>query len=299
MKTDPCFLTIAEAAELIRKRKLSPVELTQAHLERISRSDGELRSFITVSGDLALDQARQAANENARGRATGPLHGIPITYKDVIATAGVRTTAASRVLEDWVPGKDAHVVTRLREAGAVTLGKVNLGEFTLPGGHTENDFTKPPRNPWNLKYTASGSSSGSAVSVAAGMAMGSVGGDSGGSIRLPAERCGITGLKPTYGRIGRSGVIPLSYSMDHLGPMTRTVEDTAIMLEAMAGHDPNDRASSREGVPAYRRLLSRKVRGLKIARCPAYLEAAGVEDQVLSALDAALDVFRSLGMGGA
>ncbi len=291
-----CYLSIAEAARLLAARKVSPLELTKAHLQRIEKYDSQLRSYITVSSEVALRQAREATDEMARARPNSMLHGMPITYKDVVATAGIRTTAASRVLENWIPDKDASVVTRLRKAGAITLGKVNLGEFTFPGGVTEQDFIKPPRNPWGFTYYAGGSSNGSAVGVAAGLAMGSVGTDGGGSIRIPAAYCGVTGFKPTYGRIGKGGVIPLTYSMGHLGPITRTVEDAAIMLEAMSGYDEYDHTSSRQPVPPYRRdMLAKSVRGLTIGLCPSYIEAAGVEASILSAMNEATKVLRSLG----
>jgi aspartyl-tRNA(Asn)/glutamyl-tRNA(Gln) amidotransferase subunit A len=289
-----CFLSIVEASDLIRKRKLSPLELTEAHLRRIDALDGSLRSFITVTREEALRQARDATSRAPR--AAGPLFGIPVTLKDVIATAGVRTTAASRVLKDWVPDADASVVTRLRAAGAILLGKASLSEFTFAGGSTPDDFVKAPRNPWNLERSAGGSSNGSAVGVAAGLAMASIGSDSGGSIRIPAAFCGVTGLKPTYGRIGRTGVIPLSYSMDTLGPLTRDVRDAALVLEAVAGFDPADAASSHASVPAYRRATTRSVRGLRIGTVPGYVQAVGLEADIDSALTQALGVFRSLGM---
>jgi aspartyl-tRNA(Asn)/glutamyl-tRNA(Gln) amidotransferase subunit A len=293
---DLCFLSIAEASDLIRKRRVSPLELTEAHLARIEVLDGSLRSFITVTGELALREARLATEQLGRGHGSVPLFGIPITLKDIIATAGVRTTAASRVLKDWVPAADASVVTRLRAAGAILLGKAALSEFTFAGGSTPDDFVKAPRNPWNLEHSAGGSSNGSAVGVAAGLAMASIGSDSGGSIRIPAAFCGVTGLKPTYGRIGRAGVIPLSYSMDTLGPITRDVRDGALVLEAVAGFDAADPASSRVPVPPYSRAVSSSVRGLRIGTCPAYVRAVGVEVDVESALTQALAVFRSLGL---
>ncbi len=294
--SDLCFLSIAEASDLIRRRKVSPLEMTEAHLARIEALDGSLRSFITVTRELALRQARQATEESARGRSTGPLFGIPVTLKDNIATAGVRTTAGSRVLKDWVPATDASVVTRLRQAGAVILGKVALSEFTFAGGSTPNDFVPAPRNPWKLEHSSGGSSNGSAVSVAAGLAMASVGSDSGGSIRIPAAFCGVTGLTPTYGRVGKSGVIPLSYSLGTLGPITRDVRDAAIILEAIAGHDPGDSASSRMPVPAYTQAVSRSVRGLRLGTCPEYVQAVGLEADVQAALTKAIDVFRARGL---
>jgi aspartyl-tRNA(Asn)/glutamyl-tRNA(Gln) amidotransferase subunit A len=292
------FLTIAQAARLVRARRLSPVELVEAHLARTERLDGPLGSAITVTRELALVQAREAAEDVARGRVLGPLHGIPITYKDIVATAGVRTTAASRVLKDWVPGADAAIVRRMRAAGAVTVGKAALSEFTFAGGSTPNDFVKAPRNPWNLAHQAGGSSNGSAVGVAAGLAMASVGSDSGGSIRIPAAFCGVTGVKPTYGRVTRAGVIPLSFSLDHLGPITRSVEDAALMLDAMCGPDPSDRTTL--AAPAtkgsFTAALAIPSRGLRVGRLSAYVDAVGIGIDTAAALDAAFDVFRSLGM---
>jgi aspartyl-tRNA(Asn)/glutamyl-tRNA(Gln) amidotransferase subunit A len=292
---DLCYLTIAEAATLIHSRKLSPVALTKAYLDRIARVDPLLHSFITISADVAMRQAEEAAQEIARGKIRSLLHGIPVTYKDYIATAGIRTTAASRVYENWIPDKDANVVARLRNAGAITLGKVHLSEFGFSGGFTDADFMKPARNPWNTKFLPGGSSSGSAVSTAAGLAMGSVGGDSGGSIRIPAAYCGVTGIKPTYGLVGRSGEIPSTYSMSHVGPITRTVEDGAIMLELLAGYDPEDRASANAKVPPYRHLLQRQLRGLRVGISPSYMEAVGNEEDIMSAFEAAVQVLHSFG----
>ncbi|MBI2219751.1 MAG: hypothetical protein HYU53_00930 [Acidobacteria bacterium] len=293
MSSELCFLSIAQASDLMRRRKLSPLELTEAHLSRIDALDGALGSFITVTREEALREARDATSR--RPPAAGPLFGIPVTLKDNIATAGVRTTAASRVLKDWVPERDASLVTRLRAAGAVLLGKVALSEFTFAGGSTGDDFVKAPRNPWNLERSAGGSSNGSAVGVAAGLAMASVGSDSGGSIRIPAAFCGVTGLKPTYGRIGRSGVIPLSYSMDTMGPIAREVRDTALVLEVLAGFDPADATTSRLPVPHYGGATSKPVRGLRIATCPDYVEAVGLESDVEEAIAGAVEVFRFLG----
>lgn len=294
--SDLCFLSIADASAMIRDRRLSPLELTEAHLARIDELDASLGSYITITRESALKQARQATEQLAARPLPGPLFGIPMNLKDNIATAGVRTTAASRVLRDWVPDRDASIVTRLQAAGVIILGKTALSEFTFAGGSTPNDFVKAPRNPWNLKYSAGGSSNGSAVSVAAGLAMASVGSDSGGSIRIPAAFCGIAGLTPTYGRIGKSGVIPLSYSMGTIGPITRDVRDAALMLEAMAGFDPADASSSRRPVAAYSKAVSRPVRGLRIGICPAYVEAVGIQADVLAAISSALGVLRSLGM---
>jgi aspartyl-tRNA(Asn)/glutamyl-tRNA(Gln) amidotransferase subunit A len=214
---EPYYLSVAEAALLIRKGDLSPVDLTRAHLERIARLDSRLNSYITVAAGMALTQAKEAT----AGNQGEPLCGIPVSYKDLIAAAGIRTTAASRVYENWISDKDAYVVTRMRDRGAVTLGKATLNEFAFSDATSDEDFVKPARNPWNLSASTGLSSSGSAVAVAAGLAMASIATDSGGSIRMPASYCGVTGLKPTYGRIGRSGVLPLSYSCDHVGMITR------------------------------------------------------------------------------
>ena len=294
--SDLCFLSIAEASALIRERRLSPLELTEAHLARIDQLDASLRSYITVTREQALQQAKEATKQMTASGSRGPLFGIPVSLKDNIATAGVRTTAASRVLRDWVPDKDASIATRLHSAGTIMLGKVALSEFTFAGGSTPNDFIKPPRNPWNLKYSAGGSSNGSAVSVAAGLAMASVGSDSGGSIRIPAALCGLAGLNPTYGRIGKSGVIPLSYSMGAIGPITRSVHDAALMLDVMAGFDPDDRSSSRRSVPAYSEAVNRPVKGLRIGTCPSYVNAVGVQSDVQAAIAAAIGVLQSLDM---
>lgn len=223
------------------------------------------------------------------------LRGIPVSYKDLIATAGIRTTGASRVYEHWIPGRDAYVVTRLRERGVVTLGKATLNEFAFSSITAQHDFVKPARNPWNVSASTGLSSSGSAVGVVAGMAAASVATDSGGSIRMPASYCGVTGLKPTYGRIGRSGVLPLSYSCDTVGVITRSAEDSAILLATLAGHDPDDATSAANRFPDAAELLSRNVRGLRLGVCRSYIEAAGMETDVASAFGRALDVFRSLG----
>jgi aspartyl-tRNA(Asn)/glutamyl-tRNA(Gln) amidotransferase subunit A len=288
---EPYYLSIAEAALMVRKGQLSPVDLTRAHLERIEQVDSRLHSYITVAAAVALTQAKQAA----AGNQGGSLCGIPVSYKDLIATAGIRTTAASRVYENWIPDKDAYVVTRLRESGAVTLGKATLNEFAFSETTSDEDLVKPAQNPWNLSASTGLSSSGSAVAVAAGLAMASIATDSGGSIRMPASYCGVTGLKPTYGRIGRSGVVPLSYSCDHVGVITRSAEDSAILLAALAGLDPSDPASSGITPPSAAELLSKNLRGLRMGVCSSYMEAAGMESEVALAFRAALEVFRSLG----
>jgi aspartyl-tRNA(Asn)/glutamyl-tRNA(Gln) amidotransferase subunit A len=233
------LLDLAEASQAVQKKEVSPVELTEACLKRIERLDPLLNSFITVTAESALEEAKKAEAEIARGEWKGPLHGIPLAVKDLAETAGVRTTAASAVLEHHVPSEDAEVVRRLRQAGAVMLGKLNLHEFAYGGSGMIGHFGAA-KNPWNPKHITGGSSSGAAAAVAAGLCYGAIGTDTAGSIRLPAAYCGITGLKPTYGLVSTRGIIPLSWSLDHAGPMARTVLDTALMLQAIAHYDPRD-----------------------------------------------------------
>ena len=257
------YLTIAEAGALIRSRKLSPVELTRAFLDRIEQLDDTLQSYITVLEDGAMAEARSAESAILRDGYIGPLHGIPIALKDLYDTAGIRTTAGSRVMADRVPTEDATATARLKSSGAVLLGKLAMSELAMGGPDPTNGFPIP-RNPWNLEHSPGGSSSGSAASVAAGLCMGSLGSCTRGSIRAPASFCGMVGLKPTYGRVSRHGVVPLSWTLDHCGPMTWTVEDAAIMLHAIAGRDPRDLTSSRAPVPPYSESLREDVAGLRI-----------------------------------
>lgn len=241
-------MTIVEAAAALRRRQVSSVELTLDCLARIERWNAELNAFITVTADAALAQARTADAELASGLDRGPLHGIPIAHKDLFCTRGVRTTGGSRIFAESVPEFDAAVVERLRNAGAVMVGKTNLHEHAY-GITSENPHYGTVRNPWDRERSPGGSSGGSAVAVATGMALGATGTDTGGSIRVPASWCGITGLKPTYGRVSRFGVLPLGYSLDHVGPMALTVRDTALLFEAMAGYDPRDPSSVDRPVP--------------------------------------------------
>ena len=251
---DLCHLTIAEASDLIRSRQLSPVDLVQAHLERIDEIDGKLNSFLTLLSEQALEDARTAEAQIASGRYLGPLHGIPIGLKDLYYTRGVLTTAGSRVFEDFVPQEDAVVVAKLRSGGAIIMGKLNLDEFAR-GGTNENPHFGPCRNPWDLERVPGGSSGGSGAAVIAGLAMGALGSDTGGSIRIPAALCGIVGLKPTYGLLSTDGVVPLAWTLDHAGPMTRTVTDNAIMLNGMLSQSTTDTI-----VPE----LNRDIRGLRL-----------------------------------
>jgi aspartyl-tRNA(Asn)/glutamyl-tRNA(Gln) amidotransferase subunit A len=252
---DPTQLTIAAARGEIAAGRLKPAALTEAYLDRIAALDGDLHSYVLV--------LREAARKAAEAPASGPLGGIPIGLKDIYQTKGIRTTAGSRRYLDHVPDADAETWTRLRAAGAILLGKHETHEFAIGGP----DFTlpfPPARNPWNTAHYPAGSSSGSAVAVAAGLCAAAMGSDTGGSIRGPAAYCGIVGLKPSYGRVSRRGVFPLSYSLDHCGPLTRTVEDCAIMLQALAGHDSLDPASAEVPVPDYRAALATRLDGIRI-----------------------------------
>ena len=255
-------LTIHEAGQLLKNGELSPVELTQAFFDRIADTDDRLHSFITLLNEEAMSEARAAEAEIRSGRYRGPLHGIPIALKDLYDTAGIRTTSGSRVDIDRVPAADSTPTARLKEAGSILLGKLAMHEFALGGPDWTTPF-EPACNPWNLDHITGGSSSGSASAVSSGQAMGALGSCTGGSIRGPASLCGIVGLKPTYGRVSRSGVVTLSWSQDHVGPMTWTVEDSAYMLQAIAGDDPKDPTSSKAPVPDYSLSLREDIRGKK------------------------------------
>lgn len=262
MKSDDLFfLTITELGQMYREGSISPVEVTQAVLDRMARLDRSLNAFITVLSDQALAQARLAEQDFRHGIDRGPLQGIPISLKDIFDTAGIETTAASPQWRGRVPVQTATSAKRLLDAGAILVGKCNLLEFAYGIVHPEFGQCN---NPWNPTRTSGGSSSGSASSVAAGMCWGSLGTDTGGSIRIPASYCGIVGLKPTYGRVSRHGVFPLSWSLDHVGTLARTVEDTAILLTAIAGHDPLDPTSGRDAVPDYYAGLRRDLKGLRV-----------------------------------
>jgi aspartyl-tRNA(Asn)/glutamyl-tRNA(Gln) amidotransferase subunit A len=289
----PAFLSIADASGLLRTKKLSPVELTQACLSRIERLNPQLNAFITVTADSALAEARQAEAEIRQGRWRGRLHGIPIALKDLVDTSGVRTTAASGLFKDRIPDEDAGVVRRLRASGAVFLGKLNMHEFAY-GGTSAISYFGPVRNPWNRAHCAGGSSGGSAVAVAAYLCFGAIGSDTGGSIREPASYCGIVGLKPSYGRVSTAGVIPLSWSLDHLGPMTRSVMDAALMLQVIAGYDPQERASIDSPVPDYVASIATTTPALRLG-VPRDYFFDGLDPDVEAALEEALAVLRTLG----
>ena len=250
-------ISIAEASDLLRRKKISPVELTTSCLARIEQFNPTINAFITVMHESALAQAREAEDEIAAGNWRGPLHGIPIGLKDLIDTAGVKTTCASALFADRVPTEDAEIVRRLRDAGAVLIGKQNMQEFAW-GGTSTSSYFGPVHNPWDVDRIAGGSSGGSAAAVASGMCFGAIGTDTGGSVREPAAFCGIVGLKPTYGRVSTRGVFPLSPSLDHVGTLCRTVTDTALMLEAIAGYDELDPTSVNLPVDSYTNALNLK-----------------------------------------
>ena len=262
MSDEIVYLSAARQAALISARRLSPVELVQAYLDRIDRLDGRLRAYITVTRETALAMARMAEAAVLRGLPLGPLHGVTFAVKDQFATRGVRTTAGSRLLADNVPDHDATVVARLTAAGAILLGKLNLTEFAL-GGTIHYPFGQP-RNPWNTDHDTGGSSAGSGSATAAALCAVSLGEDTGGSVRSPASWCGVAGHRPTWGLVSRHGCIPLAWSLDAPGPLGRTVEDCALVLGIIAGHDPSDPLTTRRPTPDYRAALTGDVRGLRV-----------------------------------
>jgi aspartyl-tRNA(Asn)/glutamyl-tRNA(Gln) amidotransferase subunit A len=289
---DLTSLSIREASDLIRKKKASPVDLTNACLARIERMNPALNAFITVMAESALEQARAAESEVMRGNWKGPLHGVPIALKDLFDTAGVRTTGGSGVFKDRIPTEDAEVARRLKAAGAVLIGKTNMQEFAF-GGTSLISYFGPVRNPWEPGYIAGGSSGGSAAAVAAGLCYGALGSDTAGSVRLPASHCGIAGLKPTYGLVSIRGVIPLSWSLDHVGPLARSVADTALLLQVIAGYDEQDTTSEKMNVPDYSQAIATKSSSLRIG-VPRDFFFAALDPEIDAATRAALDVLGKL-----
>jgi aspartyl-tRNA(Asn)/glutamyl-tRNA(Gln) amidotransferase subunit A len=287
------YLSAAEQGRLIRDRKLSPVELVRASLERIERYDAVLRACITVLAEPALAQARAAEREIQAGRWRGPLHGLPFGVKDQMHARGVPTTAGSRVLEGYVADEEATVIARLRSAGAILISKENLHEFGK-GGTNVFPYGQP-RNPWHPDHTPASSSSGSGIAPAAGYCSGSLGEDTGGSVRSPAAANGIVGLRPTFGRVSRHGGLMYGWTADTVGPLTRTVEDNAIFLQAIAGHDPQDPLTSTRAVPDYATALGGDLRGVTLGVVKEMTWPDGVHPEVRSAMEAALGVLRGLG----
>jgi aspartyl-tRNA(Asn)/glutamyl-tRNA(Gln) amidotransferase subunit A len=290
---DLTTLTIAEAARRIAHKQLSPVELTQAALERITQLNPRLNAFITILGDRSIAAAKAAEREIISGARRGPLHGIPIALKDLCATQGVLTTSGAKILRDHIPPQDATVALRLAAAGTVLLGKLHMNEFAY-GPDGGNVHFGRARNPWNPDRITGGSSSGSGAAVAASLCLGALGTDTGGSIRIPSALCGIAGLKPTYGRVSRYGITPLCWSLDHAGPMAKTVEDVALLLQAMAGYDARDPGSVQRPVPDYAAALNGDVRGLRVGVPRQYFYDA-LEPEVESAVRQAIEVIKGLG----
>jgi aspartyl-tRNA(Asn)/glutamyl-tRNA(Gln) amidotransferase subunit A len=285
-------LTIEDAAELLARREISAVELARAALKRVRITNGDVHSFITVTEDMALAQARAADARRARGEA-GPLLGLPVAIKDVILTKGIRTTAGSKILADFIAPYDATVTRKLLDAGAVCIGKTNCDEFAM-GSSTENSGFMVTRNPWDGERVPGGSSGGSAAAVAAHQCLGALGTDTGGSIRQPAACCGIVGMKPTYGRVSRYGVIAYASSLDQVGPMAKTVADCAHLLTVIAGHDPHDSTSVNRDVPDYRKGLDGTIKGLRVGIPKEYF-VEGMQAEVEQAVRAAVHTLETLG----
>ena len=294
--SDEVLITAAEAGRLIASRELSSVELTRAHLERIRTIEERVHAFVRITDELALKQAENIDSRIAAGERIGPLAGVPIALKDIVCTRGVPTTCCSRILENYIPPYDATVIQRLREAGLVLLGKTNMDEFAM-GSSTENSAFGPTRNPWDLGRVPGGSSGGSAAALAALEAPLAIGTDTGGSIRQPAAFCGVTGLKPTYGRVSRYGLVAFASSLDQIGPMARDVRDCALLLQVLAGHDALDSTSVPAEAPDYSAALNDGVKGLRIGIPGEFFEYRGVRvsREIEDAVRAAAGVLAGLG----
>ena len=289
---DLCSLSLAQARSGLAAREFSATELTRDYLDRIAAVDGKIGAYLLVTDQLALEQAAAADDAWANGEA-GPLTGIPIALKDVLATRGIPTTCASRILENFVPPFDAHVVARLRAGGAVFLGKTNMDEFAM-GSSNENSAFFPVKNPWDLGRVPGGSSGGSAAAVAADLALAALGSDTGGSIRQPAALCGVVGLKPTYGRVSRYGLVAFASSLDQIGPITKTVGDAATLLEGIAGHDRADSTSLELPAESFDSGFGQSIAGLRIG-VPREYFADGMEPRVKSAVMDSIALFADLG----
>ncbi len=293
MANELTYLSIAELGERLRSRQVSAVEVTSAYLERIERLDPQLHAYVTVDRDGAMASARTVDDEIGQGGYKGPLHGVPVSLKDLIWTKGLRTSMGSLAYKDFIPDEDATVATRLREAGSVLLGKASLYEFAM--GVT----VAPPygtfRNPWDLERSPGGSSSGSGIAAAAGLAAGTLGSDTGGSVRIPSAYCGVVGLKPTWGLVSDYGVMPMAYSLDTVGPMTRTAEDGALMLQAMAGHDPRATRPMHPPSRDYTAELQKPLRGLKLGVAKELFPHPDLEAEVEQAVQQGIAVLQELG----
>src|SRR6266513_2562227 len=286
-------LTISEAADLLRQKKISSVELTQAHLDRIRAVDDKVKAFTLVTGELALKEAEEADRRFSRGDTVSPLTGIPIAIKDVICTKGITTTCGSNMLKDFKPPYDAAVMERLNAAGVVMLGKTNMDEFAM-GSSTEHSAFFTTQNPWDLERAPGGSSGGSAAAVAAGMAMGALGSDTGGSIRQPAALCNVVGLKPTYGRVSRYGLVAFASSLDQIGPFAKDVRDAALILQAIAGPDSRDSTCAPNPVPDYSAMLNGSIKGLRIG-VPEEYWVDGTQPGIVKAVRNDIEKLREIG----
>jgi len=291
-KADIPFLSASQLAGQIKEREVSPVEAVEAYLDRIDSLDGKLYSYLTVCRDQALQAAREAEQALVRGADLGPMHGVPVAVKDQVYSAGIRTTLGTPIFKDYVPTEDATVLANLKSAGAILLGKLNMTEFGTTGLSHAFDTA---RNPWDLERYTGGSSSGSAGATAASLCAAALGEDTGGSVRLPASWCGQVGLRPTWGRVSRYGVMPGVWSMDTIGPITRTVEDCALTLQAIAGRDPKDQYTSHLPVPDYRQGLDGNIRGTKIGVLTDLLNSEVVEPEVRESVSRATNTLGELG----
>ncbi len=293
--SDLVWKSATELARAIAAREISPVDVVQAHLDRIAALDGKLKAYLTLTAEAALERAKAAEAAVMSGEPLGRLHGVPVGFKDLYWTKGVKTTGGSRILAGWVPDEDATAVSRLAAAGAIALGKLNMHEFAY-GPEGLNPHYGNPWNPWdhNTHRICGGSSSGSGAAVAAGLCAGALGSDTGGSIRIPSALCGISGIKPTYGRVSRAGVLPLAWSLDHVGPMCRSAADCALMLGAMAGYDPRDPTTSVLPVPDYTGALTGQIKGLRVGVLRSFfLESTGMA--LRQAVEEAVEVLEGLG----
>ena len=291
--TDLWDLSIGTAATMIRAKEITPIELVESHLKRIEETEDQLNSFITIMADEAIDSAKKATDIIFKRKEIGHLHGIPMGLRDLYDTAGIKTTAGSMIYRDRIPNEDASVVTKLKGEGAIIIGKLQMHEFAL-GSTSINPHDGPARNPWDRSRITGGSSGGSASSVASGQCKGALGTDTGGSIRIPSGLCGIVGLKPTFGRVSRSGVFPLSWTMDTVGPMTRTVEDSALILNVLAGFDPQDPGSANVPSENFASDLGGGIEGVKIAVPQEYFYDI-IDDEISKAVQATQEVFIGLG----
>ena len=288
-----CYMGAGDLSKLVQSKEISPIEIIEAHLTRIDATEPVLNSFITLLADQARKSARQAEKDIQAGRYKGPLHGIPVALKDLYNTGGVRTTSGSKIFDTFIPTEDCTVAAKFHQAGAILLGKLNMHQFAY-GPTGENPDYGHMHNPWNPDMVTGGSSGGSGSAAAAGQCTITTGSDTGGSIRIPAALCGIVGLKPTYGLVSRYGLSALSWSLDHPGPMTRTVEDTAITMNVIAGHDPKDVASAKVDIPDYTSALTGDVKGLRIGIVKEYFEAP-LDPQVRKAVMDAISLLESMG----